>query len=158
MSQYARDYYTNMEKLLNRFWDVTLNTPTAWNIVEKGENAEMTTENNKASYKYTFTFPGIAPDRVSVRLRSDKATIDVLVDNKLQRTITPYMWATTNAVGYHGNPAVTKLSEDSVKVTMEHGLLTVIVTPEPKSSSSESIELPINGKKFLRETTPDELI
>lgn len=154
MVLYARDYYTNLEKILNRFWEIP-----NWNIVEKGENAEMSTENNKASYKYTFTFPGISPERVSVRLRADKTTLDVLVDNKLQRTIAPHMYSSTSPGGfpYHGNPNTVSLSEDSVKVTMEHGLLTVVITPHVKVPSSESIELPINGKKFLRETPTNDL-
>lgn len=154
--RFARDYYTNMEKMLNRFWDASLNGRAfLGNLEETGENQEMSTENNQSSYKYTFTLPGIAPDRVSVRLRSDKATVDVYVDSKLQRTIAPHLWSTGSSIGYHG----VSLGEENIKVIMEHGLLTIVISPKSRVASSESVELPINGKKFLRETNnPDELL
>jgi HSP20 family molecular chaperone IbpA len=141
---YARDYYTNLEKILNRYW----------NLETTGVDEEMKVENNQTGHKYTFTYPGISPERVSVRLRADKATVDIYVDNKLQRTIAPHLWAAgSHTIGYHGG-VTTALSEENIKVTMEHGLLTVLITPEKKASASESVELPINGKKFLRETNP----
>jgi HSP20 family molecular chaperone IbpA len=144
---FARDHYTNLEKMLNRYW----NTHLYDYFTTTGDTGEMSTENNETSHKYTFTLPGISPDRVSVRLRSDKATLDIYVDNKLQRTIAPYLWATRESIGYHGTN--TTITEENVKVTMEHGLLTVVITPKQKSASSESVELPINGKKFLQEKT-----
>lgn len=143
---FARDHYTNLEKMLNRYWNRTL-----FDHFTTEDTEEMSTENNETSHKYTFTLPGISPDRVSVRLRSDKATVDIYVDNKLQRTIAPYLWATRESIGYHGTN--TTITEENVKVTMEHGLLTVVITPKQKSASSESVEIPINGKKFLQEKT-----
>jgi HSP20 family molecular chaperone IbpA len=158
--KFARDYINNMENILNR--NLPLGYTGGWSsfnkndILETGENAEMTTENNKPSFKYTFTFPGIGPERVSVRLRPNRSMIDVYVDNKLQRTLTPR--ATLGAA----LPSETEtLKEENVKVSMEHGLLTIIVSPSPKNALADSIELPINGKagkQFLNEDIPNELI
>lgn len=136
--------YDIWNEAMNSFW----NNPYLPTFLK--ESAEMNNaEYNSSGMKYNFNFPGISPERVSVKLRSDKVTIDIYVDGKLQRSLAP----TLAGLGPDKrlSPLISPLTEDNIKVTMEHGLLTIVVTLNPKSSASESITLPINGKKFLQE-------
>lgn len=155
---FDRTYYDAWDRIINRFIDSRFDIPANWKLHFLKENENMDTtahthEKKNSEYKYNFSYPGVSPDKVSVRLRADKATIDIYVNNKLQRSLAPLLAMERRP--FEGQALVAPLSEENIKVTMEHGLLTIVVTPPHRNDALESVVLPINGKKFLQEDKDD---
>lgn len=95
-------------------------------------------EQSATHLKFTLDFPGVSPDRVSVKLASDRKSVSVLVDGTVQRTFIP--------------PHIPGLKPDDLSVKMEHGRLTLTIDRGSKNATAEDeVTIPVNGKQFLQE-------
>jgi len=110
-----------------------------YNIVTTTEEEEPDNMEQSASQlKYTFDFPGIGPERVSVKLSADRKTITLYVDGTAQKSIIP--------------PFIPGLKPEDLAVKMEHGRLTLIVNRAYKPATTEDeVSIPVNGKQFLQD-------
>lgn len=109
-----------------------------YNITTTTEKDDDSMEQSKNQNKWTVAFPGVGPDRVQVRLKSDRRSVEILIDGTVQKVVLP--------------PITRPLKQEDLSVTMEHGLLTLIVrhdVEEPKAQ--EDSYIPVNGKQFLQE-------
>lgn len=119
-----------MREAHNYFYNIT----TQYNTPEEDDSMEQ----SKTQQKWTVAFPGISPERVQVKLKSDRRSVEIIVDGTVQKVILP--------------PVTRLLKQEDLSVAMEHGLLTLYVrtdVEEPKTQ--EDSYIPVNGKQFLQE-------
>lgn len=95
-------------------------------------------ERSKTQNKWSVAFPGVAPERVQVKLKADRRTVEILVDGTVQKVINP--------------PLNRPLKQEDLSVTVEHGLLTLIIANDVEEPEhQEDSYIPVNGKQFLQE-------
>jgi HSP20 family molecular chaperone IbpA len=96
-------------------------------------------EQSSTHIKYTIDLPGIAPERVGVKLSADRKNVNLIIDGVINRIFTP--------------PVVNTLKPEDLSVQMEHGRLTIRIDrkDKEKTATEDEVSIPINGKQFLQE-------
>lgn len=114
-----------MQEAHNYFYNITTTE-------EEPDNMEQ----SAAQLRYILDFPGISPERVSVKLSADRKMITVFVDKSTQRTII----------------APPGAKPDDIAVNMEHGRLILTINKANKTSTAEDeVSIPVNGRQFLQD-------
>jgi len=128
MKSYRELHEEAMKQVNDYIWAVT------HNITEEDDDHM---EQSKNSTSYTFDFPGVGPDRVSVKLSSDRKSITLYVDGTAQKVIIP--------------PYIPGLKPEDLSVKMEHGRLVVSINKTSVATKEDEVSIPVNGRQFLQE-------
>ncbi len=91
-----------------------------------------------AEFKYPISLPGVASERVTVKLMADRKTITIYVDGTSNKVLTP-------------PSECLPISQQDITVEMSHGLCMIIVKKADVLLQNDEVFIPVNGQHFLQE-------